>query len=71
MHPNHQFPVSHRAKKPRQSRNFCGAPVFPSTGSSAKLKGFSATPAETCAAVPKGRRHFLFFAFLEAAERRS
>jgi hypothetical protein len=22
---------------------------------------FSATPAETCAAVPKGRRHFLFF----------
>jgi hypothetical protein len=28
-----------------------------------KLGGFddfSATPAETCAAVPKGRRHFLF-----------
>jgi hypothetical protein len=22
---------------------------------------FSATPAETCAADPKGRRHFLFF----------
>src|ERR1700722_15467148 len=30
----------------------------------AKVRGsddFSATPAETCAADPKGRRHFLFF----------
>jgi hypothetical protein len=43
------------------SRNYAGSVVFETVEALRGFDNFSATPAETCAAVPKGRRHFLFF----------
>jgi hypothetical protein len=39
-------------------RNYSGAPGSGNKEALRGFDGFSATPAETCAAVPKGRRHF-------------
>jgi hypothetical protein len=75
--PGELIPIFDFKTASQSRRNFAGLVVFePAEASRSfdlrarpclkrqKLGGFddfSATPAETCAADPKGRRHFLFF----------